>query len=217
MKTALILGSTGLTGSFLLQALIADERYTRLVVVNRKKAAQQHPKLFELISDFQSPLDLSGIERIDTVFSCLGTTRKQTPDLDAYRKIEIEIPVEVARSCLGNGLQNFHYISSVGASATARNFYLKMKGESELALSKTGIPHLHIYQPSFLIGPRKEKRIAEKIATSIVPFFDFLWVGKASKYKSMPIDKLVKSMIAHDNKKQSKPVELYTYDQIIQP
>lgn len=214
MKTALILGSTGLTGSFLLQALIADERYAKIVVVNRKKSAPQHPKIAELITDFNTPVNLDAFERIDTIFSCLGTTRKQTPDLEKYRKIEIQLPVEFARMCLSKGLNDFHYVSSIGADSNSSNFYLKMKGESEQELSKLGIPHLHIYQPSFLIGPRKDKLILEKMVTSIVPFFDFLWMGKASKYKSMPIDKLAKGMISKDFASEKKSVEMYHFDEI---
>lgn len=214
MKTVLILGSTGLTGSFLLHALIADERYAKIIVINRKKASVKHPKIVELITDFTTPIDLSAFDRIDSIFSCLGTTRKQTPNLEKYRQIEIQLPTEFARMCLPKGLTDFHYISSVGADFNSSNFYLKMKGESEQELSKLGIAHLHIYQPSFLIGPRKDKRILEKIATSIVPFFDFLWVGKASKYKSMPVEKLAKAMIKKDLAFEKKSIAKYHFDEI---
>lgn len=215
MKTALILGSSGLTGSFLLQTLIADERYAKIVVINRKKSSPQHSKITELITDFHTPVNLDAFDRIDSVFSCLGTTRKQTPDLEKYRKIEIQLPAEFARMCLSKGMKDFLYISSVGANSNSSNFYLKMKGESEQELSKLGITHLHIYQPSFLIGPRKDKRILEKMVTSIIPFFDFLWVGKASKYKSMPVDKLAKGMISKDVATEKKSIEIYHFDEIV--
>lgn len=216
MKTALILGSTGLVGSVILNELLNDSSYTKVITLVRKPQPIQHSKLIEIVTDFNSVPDFSQINHIDSIFSCLGTTRKQTPDLIAYRKIEIEIPLIYAEIGKTKGLQNFHYVSAIGANKNASNFYLNMKGEAEYLLQKANIPSLYIYQPSLLIGERKEYRFAEKVGTKIFPIIDLFLMGTLSKYKAMKVDNLAKAMIKIDSKDEINSVSVYQYDEIMQ-
>lgn len=215
MKTALILGSTGLTGSFVLEKLLTDSEYDKIILLNRKPSGISHVKIHEIITDFKSEIDLKSISKIDSIFSCLGTTRKKTPDLSQYRSIEIEIPYKIAKISIEKGLQSLHFISSIGASTKSNNYYLKIKGEAEEKLASLDIPHLHIYRPSFLIGPRKENRLIEKIFMFIMPIFNPFMFGKASKYKSMQIENLSKSMIAIDKLTSNLPIEIHEYENIM--
>lgn len=215
MKTALILGSSGLTGSFILEKLILDTDFDKIILINRKESGILNPKIQEIITDYKVEINFESIAKIDSIFSCLGTTRKKTPDLSQYRAIEIEIPCMIAKLALKKGLQSIHFISSVGASNKSSNFYLKIKGEAEEKLASLNIPHLHIYRPSLLIGPRKENRLAEKIFMSIMPIFNPLMIGKATKYKTMQIENLSKSMIAIDKKATNLAVQIYEYESIM--
>ena len=108
-----------------------------------------------------------------------------------------------------------HFISSVGADSKSSNFYLKIKGEAEEKLATLNIPFLHIYRPSLLIGPRKENRLVEKIFTFIMPIFNPLMFGRLSKYKTMQIDNLSKSMIALDKIDENKTVQIHEYESIM--
>ncbi len=215
MKTALILGSSGLTGSFILEKLILDTDFDKIILLNRKESGILNPKIQEIITDFKVEINFESIAKIDSIFSCLGTTRKKTPDLSQYRAIEIEIPCMIAKLALKKGLQSIHFISSVGASNKSSNFYLKIKGEAEEKLASLNIPHLHIYRPSLLIGPRKESRLVEKIFMSIMPIFNPLMIGKATKYKTMQIENLSKSMIAIDKKATNLAVQIHEYESIM--
>jgi nucleoside-diphosphate-sugar epimerase len=215
MKTALILGSSGLTGSFILEKLILDTDFDKIILLNRKESGILNPKIQEIITDFKVEINFESIAKIDSIFSCLGTTRKKTPDLIEYRAIEIEIPCMIAKLALKKGLQSIHFISSVGASNKSSNFYLKIKGEAEEKLASLNIPHLHIYRPSLLIGPRKESRLVEKIFMSIMPIFNPLMIGKATKYKTMQIENLSKSMIAIDKKATNLAVQIHEYESIM--
>lgn len=215
MKTALILGSSGLTGSFILEKLILDTDFDKIILINRKESGILNPKIQEIITDFKVEINFESIAKIDSIFSCLGTTRKKTPDLSQYRAIEIEIPCMIAKLALKKGLQSIHFISSVGASNKSSNFYLKIKGEAEEKLASLNIPHLHIYRPSLLIGPRKESRLVEKIFMSIMPIFNPLMIGKATKYKTMQIENLSKSMIAIDKKATNLAVQIHEYESIM--
>lgn len=215
MKTALILGSSGLTGSFILEKLILDTDFDKIILLNRKESGILNPKIQEIITDFKVEINFESIAKIDSIFSCLGTTRKKTPDLSQYRAIEIEIPCMIAKLAIKKGLQSIHFISSVGASNKSSNFYLKIKGEAEEKLASLNIPHLHIYRPSLLIGPRKESRLVEKIFMSIMPIFNPLMIGKATKYKTMQIENLSKSMIAIDKKATNLAVQIHEYESIM--
>ena len=215
MKTALILGSTGLIGSLLLDKLLNHSSYSKVITIVRKPQQFNHPKLVEIITDFNSEIKLNEIEKIDSIFSCLGTTRKKTPDLVVYHKIEVDIPNQFAK--LGNqkGLTKFHYISAVGANASSSNFYLKMKGEAEKTLENNGLKQLFLYRPSLLIGNRAEYRLTENISAKIFPLINFFLRGNLSKYKSIEAEKVAQSLIDNDLNLTSNKVYILHYNEII--
>ncbi|MFV0208402.1 NAD(P)H-binding protein [Empedobacter falsenii] len=214
-KTALILGSTGLIGSLLLEKLLNDPNYSKVITIVRKPQQINHPKLVEIVTDFNSQINLDDIETIDSIFSCLGTTRKKTPDLNAYRKIEIDIPVQFAQ--LGNkkGLTKFHYISSVGANATTSNFYLKMKGEAEKALQQENVKQLHLYRPSLLTGDRPENRTIENMSAKFFALINVFLRGNLSKYKSIAAEKVAQALLENDLHSNTDKVSVYYYNDMM--
>ncbi len=214
-KSALVLGSSGLIGSLLLEKLFNHPDYSTIITIVRKPQQINHPKLIEIVTDFNSDINLDDIETINSIFSCLGTTRKKTPDLDAYHKIEVDIPNQFAK--LGNqkGLTKFHYISAVGANANSSNFYLKMKGEAEETLQKNTIKQLFLYRPSLLIGNRAEYRLAENISAKVFPLINFFLRGNLSKYKSIEAKKVAQSLIENDLHSTSNKVSILHYNEII--
>ncbi len=214
-KTVLLLGSTGLIGSIVLDRLLNDSVYSKVIILVRKPQGIQHSKIVEIITDFKSPIDLSSFNKIDSIFSCLGTTRKKTPDLQLYKKIEVDIPLAIAKQCLSKGLEKFHYISAIGANENSSNFYLKMKGEAEVVLTQLPIPILNIYQPSLLIGNRKEKRLAEDVGAKIYPFINIFLIGALAKYKAIKASELAKGIVNVDEQMNIKGVQVFTYNDIL--
>lgn len=215
MKTALVLGSTGLIGAILLKKLLNHPDYSTIVTVVRKPQQINHPKLIEVVTDFNSDINLDKIEQIDSIFSCLGTTRKKTPNLDAYHKIEVDIPNQFAKLGIQKGLVKFHYISAVGANSNSSNFYLKMKGEAEQTLQNNEIKQLFLYRPSLLIGHRGEYRMAENISTKVFPLINFFLSGKLSKYKSIEAEKVAQSLIENDLYSTPNKVTILHFNEII--
>lgn len=214
-KSALVLGSSGLIGSLLLEKLFNHPDYSTIITIVRKPQQINHPKLIEIVTDFNSDINLDDIETINSIFSCLGTTRKKTPDLDAYHKIEVDIPNQFAKIGNQKGLTKFHYISAVGANANSSNFYLKMKGEAEETLQKNTIKQLFLYRPSLLIGNRAEYRLAENISSKVFPLINFFLRGKLSKYKSIEAGKVAQSLIENDLHSTSNKVSILHYNEII--
>jgi uncharacterized protein YbjT (DUF2867 family) len=183
MKTALLFGGTGMTGSCLLQVLLNDAEYGVVKVFVRKPLTLQHAKLKQIITDFHSLEAVKEEIRGDVLFCCLGTTIRQTPSQEGRRFVEYEIPVQLAALAEANGIESFVLVSSVGANPKASNFYLRTKGEMEQAVSKFKINQIVLMQPGFLVGNRTEYRPAEKILSSMMKGISLFFVGSLSKYR----------------------------------
>ena len=149
------------------------------------------------------------------VFSAVGTTQKKVKgDKNAYRKVDFDIPVNAAKAAAKFGVYSFSLVSSVGANAANNNnFYLKLKGIVEEAVSKESIPQLHIMRPSMLLGDRKEKRIGESIAAVLMPVFSIFLFGKWAKYKAIKAEDVAKAML-QASKSPVKGIHIYEYEEI---
>lgn len=191
---AIIAGASGLVGSALLQTLLDEPAYSEVLVLVRKELPVIHKKLVQLIVDFDHLEHHKAAITGHALFCCLGSTRKKTPDLSDYRKVDFDYPVQLAQIAVANGISQYHIISSLGANAASRNFYTKLKGQVEEALSHVGLHCLHIYQPSFLVGARKERRPMEKIFGLVMKLIDPLLIGKLKKYRSIAATTVAQAM-----------------------
>jgi len=156
-KSAIILGSSGLIGSYLLEYLQNDESFSSVKILVRKPIQIENPKVIVSIVDFNKIESLkSEIKDVDIIYCAIGTTTKKVGgDKSKYRQIDFDIPVNAARIGIENGCSKFVIVSSLGANSQSNNFYLKLKGEVEDTLSNLKFPSLLIFQPSLLLGKRK--------------------------------------------------------------
>lgn len=191
---AIIAGASGLIGSHLLTILLQQVQYSEVLVLVRKQLPISHPKLVQLVIDFDDLNKHATAFTGHAVFSCLGTTKGQTPDKTEYRKIDHDYPVKLAQLAKQNGVKHFHLISAVGANKNSSNSYLKLKGEVEADVEKVGIPVLHIYEPSMLAGERNKPRLAETIINGLFKVIDPLLVGGLKKYQSIKAPTLAWAM-----------------------
>ncbi|MEY8020531.1 NAD-dependent epimerase/dehydratase family protein [Muriicola sp. SD30] len=195
VKTAIILGVTGLTGSLLLNKLLDDQRYSRIKAFSRSSTGIVHPKYEEHLGDLLYLSQFSSIFTADEVYCCIGTTKSKTPNKDKYRKIDLGIPVEAARLCVKNKIDTFVVMSSLGADPNSSVTYSKIKGEMEEDVLELGIPQTYILQPSLISGKRGEKRRGEKIAKMIFTVLNVFLIGPLRKYRSIPAEDIAKSML----------------------
>lgn len=182
---AILLGASGLIGGELLKLLLADPNYSKVKIIVRKKLPVTNEKLEQIIADFSTIEVHKEKLKADVVFSCLGSTKKKTPDLREYYQIDHDYPLLVAKLTKDQGVESFHIVSSLGANSSSSGFYLKMKGETEDDIAKIGFKSYHIYRPSLLTGDRKEKRIVENIGEVIMKIIDPLLIGSFKKYRSI--------------------------------
>ena len=194
-KTAIISGATGLVGEQLLNQLLADPTYGKVIAVVRKKMIMTHEKLEQRVTDFgQLPGALQGLQA-DHGFCCLGTTIKTAGSKEQQYLIDHDYVVDFAKACRATGVTRFSVVSSIGASPSSGNFYLRTKGEMEQDLQKIPFDALFILQPSFLMGNRKEYRAGEKIGIAIMKFLKPMMVFGLAKFRGVPAITVARCMV----------------------
>ena len=177
-KTALVLGSTGLIGQQVVKQLLEDDHYDKVTAVTRREWPYQHPKLKVANIDFDQLSQYEEVFAADDIYCCLGTTMANAGSKEAFYQVDHDYIVGAAREGRKNNAQQFLVISSMGADPKSFLFYNKVKGETEEDLKALSYPSLHIFQPSFLDGDRKEQRAGEKFGIRITKFINQLGLLK---------------------------------------
>jgi len=184
-KTALVLGASGLVGGSLVKILESDDSYASVEVFNRKTQNYSHPKVHEHIVDFNRPEDFSHLIKGDDLFVCIGTTIRKAGSIQKMEEIDRDLPVRFAQLAYANGTTSIAVVSSIGADAASRNYYLRIKGEMEDGIRQIPFNQIVITRPSMLLGHRKEFRMGELIGRVFIKTFGFLLVGAARKYRGI--------------------------------
>ena len=174
MKTALIIGATGLVGSHLLDMLIEDERFSKVRIFTRRTTGKQSEKIREFLVDFDKMAEWSQYLEGDILFSSLGTTIKKAGSQETQYKIDFTYQYETAVHAVQNGVGAFVLVSSAGASPASKVFYSRMKGELEDAVCKLDFQKIRIIRPGILDGPRIESRPMEKAAIRFSRIFSYI-------------------------------------------
>ena len=195
MKTALIFGSSGLIGNELFKTILLNNSYDKIKVFVRSIPEVNNPKVEIIKTDFSNLEQYKDKIIGDDCFFCIGTTKKDTPDKDEYRRVEYNIPIEVAKITKANSVNSFFYVSSIGANPNASSNYLKNKGQVEEELKALNFSKLAIFRPSLLVGNRKSFRLGEVIFTPIMNTLALFAFGHLRKYKPIKIENVVKAML----------------------
>ena len=212
-KKAVIAGASGLIGSKLLNILLQQPGYDEVLALVRKELPVNNKKLVQMVIDFDKLDEYTASINGDALFCCLGSTKKRTPDLAVYRKIDHDYPLKLAQLAKQNEMEQYHLVSSIGANSDSANFYTKMKGETEDDIKKAGLKCLYIYQPSFLTGQREESRPVERLFNGLMKLFDPLLTGNLKKYRSIPAQTVAQAMF-NESLKHDEGVFVHTSDKI---
>ncbi|MFC6877751.1 NAD(P)H-binding protein [Flavobacterium myungsuense] len=209
MKTALMIGSSGLIGSQLLELLLESKEYEKVITFVKRDSGIQNRKLKQHIIDFDKPETYQSLVIGDDFFCTIGTTIKKAGSQEAFRKVDFEYPKQFATIASQNKVNQFIIVSSLGANATSSNFYLETKGEIQNFLKDCNLESVSIFQPSLLLGNRTEFRLGEKIGTFFMKLISFLLIGNLEKYKPIESKTVAKALfkIAQQNKKGFHVIE----------
>lgn len=184
-KTALIAGASGLTGGHLLKYLLDSDHYQVVKAIVRKPLSIEHPKLQQIAVDFDELQDHEEELKADDVFCCLGTTIKKAGSQAAFRKIDQDYPLDIARLTARQGASKYLLISALGADKSSLVFYNKVKGQVEHDLKQIPFKSIHIMRPSLLLGDRKESRLGEDIGKAAFNALGVLMQGPLKKYRGI--------------------------------
>jgi len=185
-----LVGATGLIGTRVIQVASASDE-ARIVGIARREAQLPEGARMEMfVAEAAKWGEVLTAVQPRSLICALGTTMsKAGGDEDAFRAVDQELVLATAEAAKEAGVPNMVLISSAGANPMSKNFYLRVKGETEQLVSKVGLKRLDILRPGLLRGPRQDDfRLLEKLAMFASPITDPLLPEKWTMYRSIHAD-----------------------------
>ena len=198
MESALLVGSTGAVGSQLLRILQQERPYEQVTVLTRTPLGQDLAAGFTnlVIPDFSKLEEHAAALAADDVFCCLGTTIKKAGNRDAFKAVDHDMVLDLARLTQKQGAQRFFCVSAMGANPQSRIFYNQVKGQTEENLKALNLSSLFLFRPSLLIGPRQDFRPGEQIARILFPVSLILTLGLSWFFRPIQTETVARAMLA---------------------
>jgi len=206
VKTALLFGASGLVGSHLLNQLIKDTNYSKIKLFVRSVTEIIDPKVEIIKTDFNNLQNHKEDFKGDDCFFCIGTTKQNSSNKDEYRRVELDIPKEIAKIAKLNLVNSFIFVSAIYANPNSSGDYVRFKGLVEEELKRLNFPKLALMRPSFLMGDRKEKRVGEKIGIFVFKLLSPLLLGPLKKMRPINAETVAKAMIRAANENLQKNI-----------
>ena len=186
----IILGSTGLVGRYLLDLALANPDVSHIVAPVRRAIPAQE-KLFAPVIDFDCLPDAPWWQA-DAIVCALGTTMRKAGSQQAFRRIDHDYPLLVARLGKQNGVNVFVLNSALGAKAQSLFFYNRVKGETERDLQALGFGSLTFVRPGLIGGMCEERRPVERMLQIL---FGAIGPVLPSQYRINPAQKIAQAML----------------------
>jgi len=213
-RVALIAGSSGLVGTLLIDVLLEAPDYGRVYALSRRPLQREHARLANRIVNFERlATDLKGFSCQDA-YCCLGTTLHAAGSEAAFRRVDFDTVLAFARAARAAQAQRFVVVSSVGADPASKNFYLRVKGETEKALEGIGFTSLDIMQPGLLLGSRAEQRPLEFAARLAMPLVNPFLRGPREVYRGIAARTVAEAMLGAARSGR-RGVYRYTYPGLV--
>ena len=194
-KVALLAGASGLVGGYALDSLLDAPDFARVFAISRRPLGREHPRLANRIVQFEKlETQLKGTA-CHVAFCCLGTTLKQAGGEKQFRQVDFDSTLAFARAARAAQAQRFVIVTSAGADARSKHFYLRVKGELEQALEGLGFPSLDILQPGPLLGWRRDIRPKELLVTALMPVLNPFLTGTRISYRGISARSVAAAML----------------------
>lgn len=221
MKTAVVIGATGLIGQFLSESLAADSEYAQVLTIIRNPVSWKSPKIKNIHFDFLNWSDLSvQIRNFSSsseihFFCCLGTTIKVAGSEENFKKIDLDSVVEFTKIANVLSVSKLVVVSALGADPTSTIFYNQIKGQMELAVSELYKGTLAFVRPSLLLGHRREFRLGEKLAIIFSPLFSVGLIGPLKKFKPIHARQVALAM-TNIGRLRFQGIKIYENDELFE-
>ncbi|WP_420582521.1 NAD-dependent epimerase/dehydratase family protein [Reichenbachiella sp.] len=194
-KTALIVGATGLVGRELLNVLLENDHYSKILIVGRSSPGVKDNRIEELLINFDDLANYKDQISANDYYCCIGTTMEMAKSKEAFYRVDFTYTLELAKmSKEDSACDQFHVVSSYGANAQSGLFYNAVKGQVEDALKELNLRALHIFQPSLLLGYRNNFRLWEELAKIASGVLSFFIIGSRLKFWAIEGSEVAKAM-----------------------
>ena len=182
-----LVGATGLIGTSLIRLGVGRSDFRVIAIARREVPIPPGARMEVLVADPAGWSDAIAAANADVLVCALGTTwNKAGKDEVAFRAVDQDLVLACARAAKAAGIRQMIVISSVGADAGAKTFYLRVKGEVEQALGKLGLTRLDVIRPGLLRGSRSnDRRLGERLGILLSPLADLFLHGKYRRYRSV--------------------------------
>ena len=202
MKSAIVIGSTGLVGGYLISTLVKSTSFEKVIALVRRPYFEHYENVEEVVLDFNKKDPFGSLKKADHVFCCLGSTIRKAGSKKEFRFVDFDLPVLFAKWAEQNNCDTFSLVSSIGADINSKIFYNKTKGEVEEEIRNLSFSKTQIFRPSLILGKRNEFRPGELLGKGVFTLLSPLMVGTLKKYKAIHARDIAQGMVSHLSKNQ---------------
>jgi uncharacterized protein YbjT (DUF2867 family) len=207
---SIVLGSTGLIGKHLLTYL--GEKDLSVIAITRRSIKDIPKNASPMIIDFDEFLDQGHLPGCEHIYICLGTTIKKAGSQESFKKVDLDYCLGFAKKARESGATTISLVTSVGANADSKNFYLKTKGKLENEVKAMGFDSVNIFQPGLLLGNRDEIRPLEFLGQYGSFLLNMFLFGSLKKYRSIEASKVAHAMA---NSPNNNGINYFSYEDFI--
>ena len=207
---SIVLGSTGLIGKHLLTYL--GEKDISVIAITRRSIKDIPKNASTMIIDFDEFLDQGHLPGCEHIYICLGTTIKKAGSQESFKKVDLDYCLGFAKKARESGATKISLVTSVGANADSKNFYLKTKGKLENEIKAMGFDSVNIFQPGLLLGNRDEIRPLEFLGQYGSFLLNMFLFGSLKKYRSIQASKVANAMA---NSTKNNGINYFSYEDFI--
>lgn len=196
LRSALVAGANGLTGSALVDAMLRDGGYARIEALTRRPLSREHPRLANRILNYeQLEARLAGV-RCDDAFCCLGAVGGPRADAAQLRQVDLNLALAFARAARAAGATRLVVVSAGGADPSSPRPFLRIKGELETALRQLKYPAIDILQPGAVVGERARGGNADTLRSLAAPLVNLVMQGRLQSRRWISGHDLAVAMLA---------------------
>ena len=207
---SIVLGSTGLIGKHLLTYL--GEKDLSVIAIIRRPIEDIPKNASPMIIDFDEFLDQGHLPGCEHIYICLGTTIKKAGSQESFKKVDLDYCLGFAKKARESGATKISLVTSVGANADSKNFYLETKGKLENEIKAMGFDSVNIFQPGLLLGNRDEIRPLEFLGQYGSFLLNMFLFGSLKKYRSIQASKVANAMA---NSTKNNGINYFSYEDFI--
>jgi len=194
-RTALVAGANGLTGRALVRLMLRNGDYARVQALTRRPLPMEHARLVNRILKYEELAARLAGTQCDDAFCCLGAARGPRADPAQLRQVDLELALAFARAAHAAGAKRLVVISTAGATQNARNEFLRVKGELEVALRVLKFDALDVLQPGVVVGERPGDSALSVLRQVIAPLVNVAMVGRLQQSRWISGDDLAAAML----------------------